>query len=207
MLHSPRPALDPTGSSPTPVGSVRRRLRAATIISALGGLGLLLAACSSGPASAAGSKSTSTTSRGSANASFTAYENCLKSHGVSLQAGGFGGFGGRGSGGPPSSGSTTRPTLSPSERAAFTKAESACASLRPTFNGGGGTNTAFAAYRNCLKLHGVTLPSGGGGFPGSGTSTSTTSSPKVAAALAACASLRPKGGFGGFPGRSTTTTS
>ena len=176
------------------------------MVSALGGLGLLLAACSSGPASAAGSNSTSTTTGGAANASFTAYENCLKSHGVSFPTGGFGG---RGSGGPPSSGSTTRPTLSPSERSAFTKAETACASLRPKFNGGGGGSTAFAAYRNCLMLHGVTLPRGGGagGFPGSGTSTSTTSDPKTKAAMAACASLRPKGGLGGFPGRTTTTTS
>lgn len=175
------------------------------MISIVGSLGFLLAACSSGPASAANSKSTSTTSRGSANASFTAYTSCLKSHGVTFTSG-FGGFGGRGQGGPPSSSATTRPTLSPSERTTLTKAEAACASLRPKFNGGGGTNTAFAAYRNCLKLHGVTVPNGGGGggFPGSGTSTSTTSDPKLKAAEAACAGLRPKGAF---PGRTTTTTS
>jgi hypothetical protein len=178
------------------------------MVSILGSLGLLLAACSSGSANAAGSGSTSTTTKGAANASFTAYANCLKSHGVNF-TGGFGGFGGGGTGGPPPSGSTTRPTLSATQRAAFTKAESACASLRPKFNGGGGAgSTQFAAYRNCLKLHGVTLPSGRGGFPGSGTSTSTTSTPKVQAAMTACASLRPKGGFGGgFPRSTTTTTS
>lgn len=90
------------------------------------------------------------------------------------------------------------------------QAESACASLRPKGGLGGGNNVALAAYRNCLKLHGVTLPSGRGigGFGGSGTSTSTTSDPKVKAALAACATLRPKGAFGGgFPGGTTTTTS
>jgi hypothetical protein len=208
MMHSPRSVPDSPESSdlPPPTRSVRRRLRAAAMISILGSLGLLLAACSSGSANAAGSKSTTTTTKGSANASFTAYANCLKSHGVTF-TGGFGGFGGGGSGGPPSSGSTTRPTIPASEQAAF----SACASLRPKFNGGGGGNsTAFDAYRNCLKLHGVTLPTGrgAGGFPGSGTSTSTTSSPKVKAAMAACASLRPKGGFGGgFPRSTTTTTS
>jgi hypothetical protein len=176
------------------------------MVSVLGGLGLLLAACSSGSANAANSNSTSTTTGGAA--SFTAYANCLKSHGVNF-TGGFGGFGGGGgTGGPPPSGST-RPTIPASERAAFTKAESACASLRPKFSGGGAGSTAFAAYRNCLKLHGVTLPAGrgAGGFPGSGTSTPTTTTSKEKAAEAACASLRPKGGFGGFPGRTTTTTS
>jgi hypothetical protein len=174
--------------------------------SILGGLGLLLAACSSGAANASGSNSTTTTARGAGgSASFAAYTSCLKSHGVNF-AGGF--FGGRGQGGPPSSG-TTRPTISATERSALTKAESACASLRPTGGfGGGANNAAFAAYRNCLKLHGVTLPTGrgAGGFPGSGTSTSTTSDPKTKAALAACAALRPKGGFGG-PRSTTTTTS
>jgi hypothetical protein len=163
-----------------------------------------LAACSSGSANAASSKSTSTTTKGAA--SFTAYENCLKSHGVNFTGGGGFPGGGGGTGGPPSS-SSTRPTIPASERAAFTKAESACASLRPKFGGGGGGSTAaFDAYRNCLKLHGVTLPTGrgAGGFPGSGTSTPTTTTPKEKAAETACASLRPKGGF---PGRTTTTTS
>jgi hypothetical protein len=200
--NSHSPGLSPSRPAG---GPIKRRLRAATIVSVLGGMGLLLAACSSGSANAASSKSTSTTTKGAA--SFTAYENCLKSHGVNF-TGGFGGFGGGGgTGGPPPSGST-RPTIPASERAAFTKAESACASLRPKFNGGGGGagSTEFAAYRNCLKLHGVTLPTGrgAGGFPGSGTSTPTTTTSKEKAAEAACASLRPKGGFGG---RTTTTTS
>jgi hypothetical protein len=231
MLHSLRPGRDrpaASGSSPStgspgehlgtnrPVGSVRRRLRGAAIVSVLGSFGLLLAACSSGTPSAANSSSTSTTSTGSGSASFAAYASCLKSHGANFTGGGGfggGGFGG-GSGGPPSSGSTTRPTISASERATFEKAATACASLRPKF--GGGNSTAFDAYRNCLKLHGVTLPTGrgAGGFPGaggtSGTSTSTTFNAKYQAAMTACASLRPKGGFGGggggFPGSSTTTT-
>ncbi len=204
MLHSVRPR------PPLYSGKVRRRARSATLVSLLGGLGILLAACSSGSANAAGSKSTSTTTGGSGAASFTAYENCLKSHGVNFSLGGFRpGAGATGS--PPSSGNTTRTTLSPSERTKFEAANTASASLRPKFNGAGGAgSTAFAAYRNCLKLHGVTLPTGrGGGFGAGGTSTSTTSNPKLQAAEAACAALRPKGGFGGggFPGGTTTTTS
>ena len=120
-------------------GNVCRRVRAATIVSLLGSLGILLAACSSGSANAAGSKSTSTTAAGSTAASFAAYESCLKSHGVTFSGRGFGpGGGGPGSGSPPSGSSTTRTTLSPSERTAFEKASAACASLRPTFSGGGG---------------------------------------------------------------------
>jgi hypothetical protein len=201
MLHTVRPRSGPVQRQ------IRHRLRAAALVSALGSLGVLLAACSSGSANAAGS-GTSTTVGGSTAASFAAYEACLKSHGVTFTLGGFRpGAGGTAS--PPSSGATTRTTLSPSERTTFDKANTACASLRPKFNGTGAGSTAFAAYRNCLKLHGVTLPAGRGGPGfGGGSSTSTTSSPKVQAALTACAALRPKGGFGrGFPGSSTTTTS
>ena len=78
---------------------------------------------------------------GSASASFAAYENCLKSHGVTFSGRGFG-PGGPGSGSPPSSGNTTRTTLSPSEQTAFQKASAACASLRPKFNGTGAGSTA-----------------------------------------------------------------
>ena len=43
--------------------------------------------------------------------------------------------------------------------ATWQKAQAACASLRPSFGGGGGRNGGNgmnAAYRNCLKEHGVT---------------------------------------------------
>ena len=200
MLQSARSSTLPATSQ------VRRRVRTATLLSLLGSLGILLAACS-GSANAAGS-STSTTAGGSTSASFAAYEACLKSHGVTFSTGGFRpGAGGAAS--PPSSGATTRTTLSPSERTAYQKANTACASLRPKFTGLGANSTALAAYRNCLKLHGVTLPAGRGGPGfGGGASTSTTSTPKEQAALAACAALRPKGGFGrAIPGGTTTTTS
>jgi len=87
--------------------------------------------------------------------------------------------------------------------------------------------TGFAAYTACLQQHGVTLPSraagaggftrpsdgasrgaggfggggygggGGGGFFGGGGS---TPNPQMSAADAACASVRPTGGFGGGAG-------
>jgi hypothetical protein len=187
-------------------GRVRRFSRFAAVVPAFAVLGVLLAACSSGSHAASGS-STSTTA-GSGSASFQSYLTCLKNHGVSLPTGGR-------PGGTPGSFTpgSTRPTIPASERSAYEKAEQACASLRPSFPGGGsnpGASTEFAAYRNCLKLHGVTLPSGSGGFFGGGTGSSsttpTTESSKVKAAEAACASLRPKGGFGNRPPSSTTTT-
>ncbi|MFZ0666640.1 MAG: hypothetical protein WAM97_12875 [Acidimicrobiales bacterium] len=201
------------------------KLRAAGIVSFLGCLGILLAACSSGSANASTSTSTTTAGSKTGPAAFTAYLDCLKNHGVtSTGRGGFPGAGGGGgfpgAGGPGSStpSNVTTTTLSASQRSAYEKAASACASLRPKFNGfgggGTGTNTAFDAYRNCLKLHGVTLPTRGaggfGGFGGGGStsSTSTTSNPTLQAAETACASLRPKpgAGAGGFPGSTTTTT-
>jgi len=204
------PNPSPTSTDVPDTGRQRRRgARIATVLPLLAGAGLLLAACSGG-SSASGSTTTSTTAAGAAG-SFQAYISCLRSHGASFGAGGFGG-GAPGSGTPGSfnPGSGTRPTISASERAALAKASSACASLRPkggTFPGGGGQSTAFAAYRNCLKLHGVTLPTGGG-FPGAGGSTTTsTTTATEKAAEAACATLRPKGGFGrGFPGSTTTTS-
>jgi hypothetical protein len=79
----------------------------------------------------------------------------------------------------------------------------ACASLRPSglqagpgggAPGGGANSAAFAAYRNCLTLHGVkaTAQIGPGG------ATLTASEKK---AMTACASLRPK-----LTAPTTTTT-
>jgi hypothetical protein len=69
------------------------------------------------------------------------------------------------------------------------KARQACASLQPSFNpqNGGRDNGAFAAYRNCLRDHGVTLNG-----PGNGQGPQlNTQDPKTAAALKACEPLRP----------------
>jgi hypothetical protein len=166
---------------------------------------LALAAC--GSTSANGSATTTTKPTGTA--SEAAYTACLKQHGVTLPNFTHG-----------STPGGTRPTFTPGSGSfpgagaggfrnnpAFTKAAAACKSLRPSggfggFGGGGSggfNSAAFAAYRNCLKLHGVTLPTTFG--RGSAGSTPTTTIPSAAyqAAMAACAALRPT------PSTTTTT--
>jgi hypothetical protein len=67
--------------------------------------------------------------------------------------------------------------------ATWEKAQTACASLRPSGRPGGGGgrgNGADAAYRNCLQDHGVTL---GGGLK--------TTDPATQQALEACKVLQP----------------
>jgi hypothetical protein len=147
---------------------------------------------------------------------FAAYTQCLARNGVVLPSftpnpsrsarpggrpsarpsagtgnGGGGGFGGAfGFGNQPPAGV---------DQATWDKAMQACASVRPSASPGarGGNNSALIAYRNCLSEHGVTLASGG---PGGGFGGLNTADPKVAAALSACAPLRPTGGPGGFGG-------
>jgi hypothetical protein len=136
--------------------------------------------------------------------------------------GGFGGGGGNG--GPPTgatgaTGPTGRPGgfFSGANSAKFRTAQTACSKLLPAGfgrggffgrgGGGGGNSTAFAAYRNCLMLHGVKLGAGferRGGQGGQGAQGAPKPNAKVTKALAACASLRPS--FGGGPPGSTTTT-
>jgi hypothetical protein len=93
-----------------------------------------------------------------------------------------------------------------------------------TSSSGGRGGAAMAAYRQCLSQHGVTMPSGrpsarpsggygggngggnGGGYGGGGFGFGggASANPTMAAAMQACASLRPKfngggkGGHGGF---------
>jgi hypothetical protein len=139
---------------------------------------------------------------------FQAYLSCLSNNGVKLPTGGFG----RGGGNRPSDRPTDqpRPTDRPSggfgggrgggfggffgtqaptgvDQATWDKAMTACNSLRPTGGpgGGGGNNSAFAAYRNCLNDHGIS--------PTANAFSLSTADPKVAAALKACAVLRPTG--------------
>jgi hypothetical protein len=175
---------------------------------------LALAACGS---SSANGSSTSP-SKPSGAASTTAYTACLKQHGVTLPNFGSGGR----PGGETPGGGETPPSFTPGSggaggggfrnNPAFSKAAAACKSLRPSggFGGsgfgrggaGGFNSTAFAAYRNCLKLHGVTLPTPGA-KPAAGSTTSTTtaqSSSTLQAAEQACAALRPTA-------PTTTTTS
>jgi hypothetical protein len=204
-----------TGESP-----VRRNLRRAGLVLGVGGVGVLCALVVSACGSSSASNGTSTTSTTTSTAggttttgtaSFTAYETCLKAHGVTSTGGFGGGFfrrGATGATGAPPTGPTgatgatgasgpggfRRRTLTPAQQKAF----NACASLRPTggFRGGAGApgggnfanNPTFAKFQTCLKNHGVTTGQGGG-FD----RTSTTGR----AAFAACQSLLPQGGFGG----------
>jgi hypothetical protein len=191
----------------------KRRSRAIPVIRTallVGAVPLVLAAC--GSSSAAPSATSGTSSGTSSKASTAAYTACLKQHGVNLPN-----FSG-GSGGPPANGETPPSFGSGASgpgagglgnNPKFQKAATACKSLRPSggfggLGGSGGVNsTAFAAYRNCLKLHGVTLPTGGASKGGAGSTPPTTidqSSPTMKSALAACASLQPSASS------STTTT-
>jgi hypothetical protein len=174
--------------------------RTAGVMAAIVVIALAASGCSGGSGkSVAVSATTSTTATPAGARGGQAFVQCMKSHGVTItNARGFRG----------GSTSTTLPAGVTS--AQFQQAMQACRSLLPTGGGGGNflNNPAFAAYRNCLQLHGVTLPQ-----PGSSTSSSVPgaggglggldrTNPTVAAALQACAALRPAGG----PGGSTTTT-
>jgi hypothetical protein len=138
---------------------------------------------------------------GANSAAFARYTACLKQNGVTLPSFGAGGPPGGGDGGgagsPPTGSAPAPPTgtnrqgrLGGLDGAKFQKASAACAKLRPAgmrggFGGGNPQNsTAFAAYRNCLTLHGVkatALRQGG-----------AAQTAKVQNAMAACASLRPQ---------------
>ncbi len=176
---------------------------------AIGALGILLAACSSaGSASTTTSTTTASGSKGSTSTAFAAYTKCLSQHGVTLpnfkgrrpsgSGGPEGGFTpGSGGGGTPGSGSFPgRGAGGFANNPKYAAAEKACASLRPKggsgfgFGGNGANSAAFAAYTNCLKLHGVTVTNG----------VPDRSSAAFAAASAACAALRPA------PGSTTSTT-
>jgi hypothetical protein len=164
------------------------------VILVLGASGL--AACGGGSGAASSSDTSTstaaaTTAAGGAGASgpngaaFAKYAACLKKNGVDLPAGGPGGPPGAGSGGPPSTESGGNGGQPPQglNNAKFQKAQAACAKLRPAGANGGfpgqGNSAATAAFRNCLKINGVT------------TATARTSA-KFKKATAACASLLPQ---------------
>jgi hypothetical protein len=191
-------------------------------------IAVLASACGGGSAKASdspttsSSPSTSTAGASAASASRAQFTQCLEKNGVPASAatgaglfgrrgatgsGGTGsggtGSGGTGSGGTGSPGGSaptgTRPTVPSQYQAAFDK----CRSLLPIGRLGGGFNgSAFTAYRNCLIVHGVTLPAppttvagqppgtgdgfGAGGFAG------LRNNPAYKAAAQACASLLPQ---------------
>jgi len=167
-------------------------------------ISLALTTYSGGVSSAATKRTTakSSTSK-SSGSSFSAFQKCLSKHGLKLPARGA-------SGGPPAGFSGGKPPAgAPGGFARNSKAQAAfkqCAGLQPKggFPGAGanGANsTAFASYRNCMKLHGVTVPSVTPGATTSTPSTVDTSSPTYQAAQAACKVLLPTG-TGTTPGGS-----
>lgn len=145
---------------------------------------LFTAACGGGSDNSATSNADNAQNGGTRNnAAFTAYVDCMKTNGVTITLpsggartrpsdGASRGPGGYPSGMPRPSGSAgargggfpggggfgfTKPAGV--DDATWQKAQAACASLRPSFGGGGGRNGGTgmnAAYRNCLKEHGVT---------------------------------------------------
>jgi hypothetical protein len=168
-----------------------------SIVLAFGAFGLLLAACGG---SSATTTSTTSTGKASGGASLSAFRQCLSNHGVTLPNFSGGGRPPSGTGGTPGEGAPPTGSGSPpagggfGNNSKFAAAAKACASVEPKggvggFGGGAPNSSAFAAYRNCLKLHGVTLPSGSSG---STPSSIDTSSATYQAAQTACAALRPK---------------
>jgi len=155
--------------------------RAAALFAASAAV-LFAAACGGGSDNSSTSDTTGGQNGGGNNAAFTEYLDCMKTNGVTITMpsggartrpsdgasrgpGGFpsgmprpsGSAGARGGGGFPGGGGFTKPDGV--DDATWQKAQTACASLRPSFGGGrnGGGNGMNAAYQNCLKEHGVTV--------------------------------------------------
>lgn len=183
-----------------------------------------VAACGGGGGSAAATgtsaATTSTSASGSANGTnggaFAKYTACLAQNGVTLPNFRGGNPPGGGQGGAPAGtrpapptgtnaqGGQGRPRFASSPK--FQKAAAACAKLRPTGFGAGGfgggnrqNGVAFAAYRNCLTLHGVKAPPVGGG--------GAAPTARVQKAMTACAGLRPQRPAPGSTTTTPTTTS
>jgi hypothetical protein len=186
------------------------------------GLAVALAACggdaSPSSASSSGAATTTTTAAG---ADFTAYRDCLASHGVTLPAGtprarpadGVDQRGGAAPAGPPAGGfrggvATGSSLPDGVTQAQFDAAQAACADQRPQRAGGapGGVQaSALRAYASCLADHGVeastTAGTGPGGTGGAGAFPRINrDDPDFPAARAACAALEPS------PAGATTTT-
>jgi hypothetical protein len=123
---------------------------------------------------------------------FQAYADCLRQHGVTVTApsgrarpsGGVRPSGVRPSGRGFPGGAFGTEAPPGVDQSTWDAAQQACAGLRPSFGRGAGSS-AFQAYRNCLREHGVTASGGPAGFD--------TADPKVASAMAICAPLRPSG--------------
>jgi len=154
-----------------------------------------LTASNSG-ASGAATLRTAAKHKSSSAKSTSAFQACLSKHGLKLPARGGS------KGGPPAgfSGGTPPSSGGSGGFGGNSKAQAAlkqCAKFQPKggFPGGAGgaSSTAFAAYRNCMKLHGVAVPSVTAGSSTSTPSTVDTSSPTYQAAQTACKALLPTG--------------
>jgi hypothetical protein len=169
----------------------------------------MLAACGGSAKPAAAS-----TNNGGGATGIQAYVTCLNQHGVKIAlpsggprtrpsggptgpgpsfspGGGFGGggFGGGGFGGGDFGGifgGTDNPPAGVSQ-STWSAALSACKSVQPSFarSSSGPNNTAFQAYLNCLRSHGVTASAGPNAI--------NASDPTTGAAMKTCAPLRPTG--------------
>lgn len=155
------------------------------------------AGCGGSSSNSAATTATAATTGGATQTGFSAFQACLKQHGVTSPFG-RGRFGGT----PPSGGANAAPPsgngpagggqapgISSKQRQAF----QACRAELPAGAGprgagqtppGGGANTAFRKYTQCLRQHGVVF--------GAANSSSTT----FQAATKACRSLLPAQGSG-----------
>ncbi len=149
--------------------------RAGTVLFAVS-LATTVAACGGGSSAKAASTTTSTTAAPTGGNRFSAFLTCMSSHGITLprrpsvtpgsrppDTGGTGTGGGGLGGGFGGGGGFGRFTQPPAgvDPTAYQNAYKACQSSLPTGGFGGGANsaafrTAFTAYVNCLKNHGVT---------------------------------------------------
>jgi hypothetical protein len=125
------------------------------------------------------------------------FEKCLSKHGIKSSFPGAGGPpGGAPSGSFPSGGGAPGGFKIGKK---FQKAIKACSHLLPAgsqFGAGSGPpsngSTAFAAFRNCMTLHHVTLAKGSFGAKSTSSAVTPTSSSKYKKAYSACSSLLPK---------------
>jgi hypothetical protein len=193
----------------------RRRAGAGSVLVA-GLVGVVaLAGCGGGSSKAKTSPTTvaSASSQGSGanRQALQAYRTCLQQHGVTFGGRGNGRGGNDGTGGNDGNGAAgngqppvSRPPLSAADQAKRRAAQQACQSKLPS-GFAQQRQQDLAAYRSCLKDHGVTLPAttdgtggGPGGFGGGGGLAGVNrNDPKFQAANKTCAPLLPAGGFGG----------
>jgi hypothetical protein len=184
----------------------------ASLVLGLAASGALLVMAVTGCGGGSSKSTTNTANNATGQTGMTAYLSCLSQHGVHITV-----PSGRPSGNPSRSRSTARPTDLPSgiptarrsggfggggfggggfgglgttppsgvDAATWQAAQQACASVRPSSGAGQGQrgdNGANAAYLNCLRDHGLASAR---------PNQLNTADPTTAAAMTACAPLRP----------------